>query len=53
MPDLARWAAEVARLLRPSGHLFVYEAHPAAVLWTWTGTWRASGLTGTTSVAAT
>jgi SAM-dependent methyltransferase len=37
MPDLARWAAEVARLLRPSGHLFVYEAHPAAVLWTWDG----------------
>src|SRR6266568_3342833 len=25
----------VARLLRPSGHLFVYEAHPAAILWTW------------------
>jgi len=35
MPDLAGWAGEVARLLRPSGHLFVYEAHPAAVLWTW------------------
>jgi SAM-dependent methyltransferase len=35
MADLARWAGEVARLLRPSGHLFVYEAHPAVVLWTW------------------
>lgn len=35
MADLAGWAREVARLLRPSGHLFVYEAHPAAVLWTW------------------
>jgi hypothetical protein len=29
------WAREVARLLRPAGHLFVYEAHPAAALWTW------------------
>ncbi|MGA2826479.1 MAG: class I SAM-dependent methyltransferase [Streptosporangiaceae bacterium] len=35
MADLAGWAREVARLLRPSGHLFVYEAHPAVVLWTW------------------
>jgi SAM-dependent methyltransferase len=35
MPDLARWAADVARLLRPGGHLFVYEGHPAAPLWTW------------------
>jgi len=35
MPDLARWADEVARLLRPGGHLFVYEAHPAVVLWSW------------------
>ena len=35
MPDLAAWLDEVARLLRPSGHLFVYEAHPAVVLWTW------------------
>jgi hypothetical protein len=25
----------VARLLRPGGHLFVYEAHPAVPLWTW------------------
>jgi SAM-dependent methyltransferase len=35
MPDLAGWVREVARLLRPSGHLFVYEAHPAVILWTW------------------
>jgi len=35
MADLAGWAREVARLLRPSGHLFVYEAHPAVILWTW------------------
>ena len=35
MAGLAGWAREVARLLRPSGHLFVYEAHPAVILWTW------------------
>ena len=35
MPDLAAWARDAARLLRPGGHLFVYEAHPAAALWTW------------------
>lgn len=35
MPDLAGWAREVARLLRPAGRLFVYEAHPAVILWTW------------------
>jgi SAM-dependent methyltransferase len=35
MPDLRAWAQDVARLLRPSGHLFVYEAHPAVPLWTW------------------
>ncbi len=35
MPDLDAWAADVARLLRPGGHLFVYEAHPAVPLWTW------------------
>jgi SAM-dependent methyltransferase len=35
MPDLTAWAREVARLLRPSGHLFIYEAHPAVPLWTW------------------
>ena len=35
MPDIVAWAREAARLLRPAGHLFVYEAHPAAALWTW------------------
>jgi SAM-dependent methyltransferase len=35
MSDLTAWAADVARLLRPSGHLFVYESHPAVPLWTW------------------
>jgi hypothetical protein len=25
----------VARLLRPSGHLFIYESHPMVPLWTW------------------
>ncbi|MEV6488324.1 methyltransferase domain-containing protein [Actinoplanes sp. NPDC051633] len=35
MPDLAAWAADVVRLLRPSGHLFIYEEHPAAPLWSW------------------
>jgi SAM-dependent methyltransferase len=35
MPDLTAWARDAARLLRPGGHLFAYEAHPAAVLWTW------------------
>lgn len=35
MPDLLAWAQDAARLLRPSGHLFVYEAHPAVPLWTW------------------
>lgn len=35
MPDLAKWAREIVRLLRPSGHLFIYEGHPAVPLWTW------------------
>jgi SAM-dependent methyltransferase len=35
MPDLARWAQDIVRLLRPSGHLFIYEEHPAVPLWTW------------------
>ena len=35
MPDLTAWAVDVARLLRPSGHLFIFEAHPAVALWTW------------------
>jgi SAM-dependent methyltransferase len=34
LPDLTAWGSEVARLLRTGGHLFVYEAHPAAALWT-------------------
>lgn len=33
--DLDAWAAEVARVLRQGGHLFVYEAHPMVPLWTW------------------
>lgn len=32
--DLQTWAEEVARLLAPGGHLFLYEEHPAAPLWT-------------------
>ncbi|AVT37602.1 bifunctional 2-polyprenyl-6-hydroxyphenol methylase/3-demethylubiquinol 3-O-methyltransferase UbiG [Plantactinospora sp. BB1] len=35
MPDLTAWARDVARLLRPGGHLFVYEGHPAVPLWSW------------------
>jgi SAM-dependent methyltransferase len=35
MPDLDAWAADVARLLTPGGHLFVHEAHPMVPLWTW------------------
>ena len=35
MRDLDAWAAEVARLLRPGGHLVVHEAHPLVPLWTW------------------
>jgi SAM-dependent methyltransferase len=35
MRDLTAWAADVARLLRPSGHLFVYEGHPMVPLWAW------------------
>jgi SAM-dependent methyltransferase len=35
MPDLTAWARDAARLLRPGGHLFIYEAHPAVVLWSW------------------
>ncbi|MFI5954040.1 class I SAM-dependent methyltransferase [Cryptosporangium sp. NPDC051539] len=34
MPDLDAWAADIARLLRPSGHLFVYDGHPAFSIWT-------------------
>ncbi len=35
MPDIQAWAVEMARLLRPGGHLFIYEGHPAVPLWTW------------------
>jgi ubiquinone/menaquinone biosynthesis C-methylase UbiE len=35
MPDIDAWAQDAARLLGPSGHLVVYEAHPAVPLWTW------------------
>jgi len=35
LPDIQEWARGVARILRPGGHLFLYEAHPAACLWTW------------------
>jgi SAM-dependent methyltransferase len=35
MPDIDAWAAEMARLVRPGGHLFVHDGHPATDLWTW------------------
>jgi SAM-dependent methyltransferase len=35
IPDLPAWARDVLRLLRPGGHLFIHEEHPAAPLWTW------------------
>lgn len=35
MEDLHAWAAEMHRLVRPGGHLFVYEAHPLVPLWAW------------------
>lgn len=35
MHDLPAWAHDIGRLLRPSGHLFIYEAHPIVPLWTW------------------
>lgn len=35
MRDIDAWARDVARVLRPGGHLFVYEGHPAVPLWTW------------------
>lgn len=35
MEDLDAWASEMHRLLRPGGHLFVYEAHPLVPLWAW------------------
>lgn len=33
--DLAGFLAEMRRILRPGGVLFVYEAHPLVPLWTW------------------
>jgi SAM-dependent methyltransferase len=35
MRDLAAWARDAARVLRPGGRLFVYDAHPAVPLWSW------------------
>ena len=35
LPDLDAWAAEVVRVLRPGGHLFVHESHPMVPLWAW------------------
>jgi len=35
MRDLAAWATDAARLLKPGGALFIYEAHPMTPLWTW------------------
>lgn len=34
LPSLARWGGEIHRLLRPGGTFFLYDAHPAAALWT-------------------
>lgn len=34
MSDLGAWAADMARLVRAGGHLFIYEAHPLVPLWT-------------------
>lgn len=35
MADLDAWAQEMHRLLRPGGHLLVYEGHPLVPLWAW------------------
>jgi SAM-dependent methyltransferase len=35
MPDIDAWAADIVRLLRPGGHLFVFDGHPAFALWSW------------------
>ncbi|NIK55049.1 class I SAM-dependent methyltransferase [Kribbella shirazensis] len=35
MRDIDAWAQDVARVVRPGGHLFVYESHPAVPLWSW------------------
>lgn len=31
--DLERWAGSVRRLLRPGGHVYVFEGHPLDALW--------------------
>lgn len=33
--DLDPWLLEMRRLLRLGGHMFIYEAHPLAPLWSW------------------
>jgi hypothetical protein len=53
MSDLASWAREVARLLRPAGHLFIHDAHPTVPLWTWDAGHPGSELTVATSPAVT
>lgn len=35
MRDIDAWARDVARVVRPGGHLFIYEGHPAVPLWSW------------------
>lgn len=35
LPDLDGWAAEVVRVLRPGGQVFVYEAHPLVPVYAW------------------
>ena len=35
MPDIDAWARDIARLLRPGGHFFIFDGHPAFALWSW------------------
>lgn len=35
MPDIDAWARDIARLLRPGGHFFIFDGHPASALWSW------------------
>jgi SAM-dependent methyltransferase len=53
MPDLDAWACETARLLRPGGHLSVYEGTRRPLCGPGTRTPRASEPTAATSRAAT